>query len=145
MQCANHCPLHPTDNYFFNLQFMIIRDAGIFSPKVDASNQLCFTVKLKKEDWNEVLKELIYASYNEGKTLDFEIIGMSNELPDVMIKLRGDLGALMHEYCSRNKIMLETETNALYARNKVSSRRDLTRSQLDSEISRYKTGLDYNL
>ena len=55
-----------------------------------------------------------------------------------MRKLRGDLGSLMSVYCTQAHIGLEEEVNRLYERNNVSSRTDLTRSQLDDEIERYR-------
>ncbi|HPG63770.1 MAG TPA: hypothetical protein PLE82_00295 [Saccharofermentans sp.] len=61
-----------------------------------------------------------------------------------MMKLRGDLGSLMSIYAQNAKIPLQSEIDRLYERNNVSSRRDLTRAQLDEEISRYRAGVDFS-
>jgi len=45
---------------------------------------------------------------------------------------------LMSIYAQNAKIPLQSEIDRLYERNNVSSRRDLTRAQLDEEISRYR-------
>ncbi len=117
---------------------MLLSDCWIFSPKIDSSNNLCFTIKIKSEDWNESTKTLFYNAYNEWKTLDLEVVGMAETDPDIMIKLRWNLGALMNEYCQKVKINIESEKQVLYKRNGVTTRLDLTREQLESEIQKYR-------
>ena len=123
---------------------MLLPDCWIFSPKIDSSNNLCFTIKIKSEDWNESTKTLFYNAYNEWKTLDLEVVGMAETDPDIMIKLRWNLGALMNEYCQKVKINIESEKQVLYKRNGVTTRLDLTREQLESEIDKYRSGLYYD-
>ena len=118
---------------------MLLSDCWIFSPKIDSSNNLCFTVKIKSEDWNEATKTLFYNAYNEWKTLDLEVVGMAVAPDkDLMIKLRWDLGSLMNIYCQNAKIKLDPEVHKLYLRNWVHTRLDLTREQLESEIQKYR-------
>lgn len=124
---------------------MILSDCGIFSPKIDSSNNLCFTVKIKSEDWNDATKTLFYNAYNEWKTIDLQVVGMSEkEDRDVMIKLRWNLGSLIPMYCQQAKVPYEEELQRLYKRNNVTSRLDLTRTQLDEEIKTYQAGLLYS-
>lgn len=124
---------------------MLLSDCWIFSPSVDASDNLCFKIKMKRWDWNDATKALIYNTYNEWKTLDLEVVWLSEKTDeDEMMKLRGDLGSLMSIYAQNAKIPLQTEIDKLYERNNVSSRRDLTRAQLDEEISRYRAGVDFS-
>ncbi len=124
---------------------MLLSDCWIFSPSVDASDNLCFKIKMKKWDWNDATKALIYNTYNEWKTLDLEVVWLSEKTDeDEMMKLRGDLGSLMSIYAQNAKIPLQSEIDRLYERNNVSSRRDLTRAQLDEEISRYRAGVDFS-
>lgn len=124
---------------------MLLSDCWIFSPSVDASDNLCFKIKMKKWDWNDATKALIYNTYNEWKTLDLEVVWLSEKTDeDEMTKLRGDLGSLMHAYGQLPGVVLENEIKKLYERNNVSSRRDLTRAQLDEEISRYRAGVDFS-
>ena len=100
---------------------------------------------MKKWDWNDATKALIYNTYNEWKTLDLEVVWLSEKTDeDEMMKLRGDLGSLMSIYAQNAKIPLQSEIDRLYERNNVSSRRDLTRAQLDEEISRYRAGVDFS-
>ena len=118
---------------------MILRDCAIHSPKIDSSNNLCFTIKIKSEDWNEATKTLFYNSYNEWKTLDLEVVGMAVAPDkDLMIKLRWDLWSLMNMYCQGAKIDIKEEVQRLYNRNWVTTRLDLTREQLESEIQKYR-------
>lgn len=118
---------------------MILNDCGIYSPRIDSSNNLCFTIKIKSEDWNEATKTLFYNAYNEWKTLDLEVVGMAVAPdPDIMIKLRWDLGSLMNMYCQNAKIDIKAECNKLYLRNWVPTRLDLSREQLESEIQKYR-------
>jgi len=124
---------------------MLLSDCWIFSPSVDASDNLCFKIKMKRWDWNDATKALIYNTYNEWKTLDLEVVWLSEKTDeDEMMKLRGDLGSLMSIYAQNAKIPLQSEIDRLYERNNVSSRRDLTRAQLDEEISRYRAGVDFS-
>lgn len=124
---------------------MLLSDCWIFSPSVDASDNLCFKIKMKRWDWNDATKALIYNTYNEWKTLDLEVVWLSEKTDeDEMMKLRGDLGSLMSIYAQNAKIPLQNEIDRLYERNNVSSRRDLTRAQLDEEISRYRAGVDFS-
>ena len=50
----------------------------------------------------------------------------------------------MNEYCQKVKINIESEKQVLYKRNGVTTRLDLTREQLESEIDKYRSGLYYD-
>ena len=118
---------------------MILRDSAIHSPKVDSSENLVFTIKIKKEDYTEWMRQFIFNSYNEWKTLDLEVVWMAIAPdPDVMTKLRWDLGSLMNIYCQGAKIDIKDEVQRLYNRNWVTTRLDLTREQLETEIQKYR-------
>lgn len=118
---------------------MILRDSAIHSPKVDSSENLVFTIKIKKEDYTEWMRQFIFNSYNEWKTLDLEVVWMAVAPdPDIMTKLRWDLGSLMNMYCQGAKIDIKEEVQRLYNRNSVTTRLDLTREQLETEIQKYR-------
>ena len=118
---------------------MILRDSAIHSPKVDSSENLVFTIKIKKEDYTEWMRKFIFNSYNEWKPLDLEVVWMAVAPDkDLMIKLRWDLGSLMNMYCQGAKIDIKEEVQKLYNRNWVPTRLDLTREQLESEIQKYR-------
>lgn len=121
---------------------MLLKDSGIFSPRVDSSENLVFTIKIKKEDYNEAMRQFIFNSYNEWKTLDFEIVGMAEE--DVLPKLRQRLAMVMSEYSQKVKEPLEPLKNALYSRYKVSSRSELTREQMEECIRFYQDWILYD-
>ena len=118
---------------------MILRDSAIHSPKVDSSENLVFTIKIKKEDYTEWMRQFIFNSYNEWKTLDLEVVWMAVAPDtDIMIKLRWDLGSLMNIYCQGAKIDIKEEVQRLYLRNWVKKKLDLTREQLETEIQKYR-------
>ena len=118
---------------------MLLKDSAIHSPKVDSSENLVFTIKIKKEDYTEWMRQFIFNSYNEWKTLDLEVVWMAVAPdPDIMTKLRWDLGSLMNIYCQGAKIDIKAECHKLYKRNGVTTRLDLTREQLESEIQKYR-------
>lgn len=121
---------------------MNFKDCGIFSPKLDSARNLVFTIKVKKEDYTEQMADFIFDCYEQGKSLDFEIVWL-DEKPDedIMIKLRGKLGAMMNEYAQVNKIKIEDEKNRIYNKYQVKSRTELTRSQLEELCDSYYAGL----
>lgn len=114
------------------------------SPSINASDELIFKVKLKNEDWDIKLKEFVWLAYNEWKWVDFEVIWFAEQTDeDMMRKLRGNLWALMSEYCQEKKINLQEETERLRGKYKVKSRTEMTRFQLDEAIESYRAGLNY--
>lgn len=141
--CSNECLVdRMRQNLITTINTMKLIDCQIQRPNVNASDELCFGVKIKKEDWNVAMKELIYSAYHQGKTLDFEIVWLSENTDEDMIrKLRGDLGGYMANYCKESWTSLDNELQKLYTRNRVSSRTELTRAQLEEEIGRYKAWL----
>lgn len=122
---------------------MFFKDTGIFSPKVDSSENLVFTVKVKKDDYTEWMKRFIFDCYNQGQNVDWDAKWLSNTGEDLMIKLRGNLWSLMSIYCQENKLDLKEETEKLRAKYKVTSRLDMSRSQLEEAIGSYQAGLNY--
>lgn len=53
---------------------MLFKDSGIFSPKIDANRNLCYTVKVKNLDYTPQMADLIFSLYEDGKTADIELI-----------------------------------------------------------------------
>lgn len=124
---------------------MLFKDCWVYSPRIDSSENLVWTYKCKKWDYTEWMKSFIFDCYNKWNTVDNEIVWLDdNPDKDIMIKLRWNLGALMNEYCQKVKINIESEKQVLYKRNGVTTRLDLTREQLESEIDKYRSGLYYD-
>lgn len=122
---------------------MLLSDCWIFSPRVDSSENLVFTIKIKKTDYTEWMRQFIFDSYNEWKTLDFEIVWMDDK-NDELNKLRQRLALVMKEYSQKVKEPIEPLKNAVYSRYKVSSRSELTREQLEECIRFYQDWILYD-
>ncbi len=122
---------------------MIFKDSGVFSPKIDSSQNLVFTIKVKKEDYTPAMNQFIFDCYNQWKTLDFEIVWLkeeTNELP----KLRQRLAMVMSEYAQKTKTLEETNKKLLYIRYNIKSRTELTREQLEEAIRFYTDWILYD-
>ena len=122
---------------------MILRDSWIFSPRIDSSENLCFTLKIKKEDYNDATRTFIFDCYNQWKTLDFEIVWLkeeTNELP----KLRQRLAMVMQEYKNKSNIDENKLKESLYTKYNIKSRSELTRDQLEECIRFYQDGILYD-
>lgn len=121
---------------------MILQWCWIFSPRIDSSENLVFTIKVAKTEYTEWMRHFIFESYNTWKSLDFEIVWL-DEKPDedVMIKLRGKLWAMMNEYAKVHCIWTNEEIERVYKKYNVKSRTELTRSQLEELCNSYYAGL----
>lgn len=127
-----------------NLQNMLLQDCWVFSPKVDSSENLVFTVKIQKSYYSEWMRQFIFNTYNEWKTLDFEVVWIDDK-NDEIPKLRQRLAMVMTEYSRKTKTPPDEWKNALYARYRVSSRSDLSREQLEEAIRFYSDGIMYDI
>lgn len=122
---------------------MLLKDSGIFSPRVDSSENLVFTIKIKKEDYTEWMRQFIFNSFNEWKTLDFEIVWMDDK-NDEIPRLRQRLALTMNEYTRKTKTSEESNKKLLYIRYNVTSRTELTREQLEEAIRFYSDWIIYD-
>jgi len=122
---------------------MLLPNAWIFSPKIDSAENLVFTIKLPKGDYNEATRAFIFNSFNEWKTLDFEIVWMDDK-NDEIPKLRQRLALVMSEYAWKTKTSEEDVKNGLYTRYRVKSRTELNRDQLEGAIQFYQDGVWYS-
>ena len=121
---------------------MLLPDSAIHSPRIDSAENLVFTLKLKKSDYNDATRQFIFDCYNSWKTVDFEVVGLW-EKDDEIPKLRQRLWLVMDEYSQKTKTPLESLKNSLYLRYKVTSRKELSREQLEEAIRFYQDGLTY--
>lgn len=122
---------------------MILKDSGVFSPKIDSSQNLVFTIKVKKEDYTSWMQQFIFDCYNQWKTLDFDIVWLkeeTNELP----KLRQRLAMVIKEYAQKQNTFDEAIVQSIYVRYNVNSRTALTRDQLEECIRFYQDGILYD-
>ena len=122
---------------------MLLNDAGVFSPRIDSSENLVFTIKIKKEDYTEWMRQFIFNSFNEWKTLDFEIVWMDDK-NDEIPKLRQRLALVMSEYAEKWNYSLEELKMSLYIRYNVKSRKELSREQLEECVRFYQDGIYYS-
>ncbi len=121
---------------------MILKDCWVFSPKIDASQNLCFTLKVKREDYTPAMMQFMFDCYNSGKSLDMQVVWLEEKDTEIP-KLRQRLALTMSEYAQKTNKPLESIENALYTRYNVKSRTELTRQQLEECIEGYIAGLRY--
>ena len=122
---------------------MLLKDSGIFSPKIDSSQNLVFTIKVKREDYTPAMQQFIFDCYNEWKQIDLEVVGLkeeTNELP----KLRQRLDLIMKEYCKKTNFSIESTKECLYIKYWIKSRTELTREQLEECIRFYQDWVLYD-
>jgi len=122
---------------------MLFKDSGIYSPKIDSSQNLVFTIKVKKDDYTQGMQQFIFDCFNEWKTLDFEIVWMDDK-NDEIPKLRQRLALVMSEYAQKTKTSEEDVKTGLYTRYRVESRKELTRDQLEEAIQFYQDWVWYS-
>lgn len=122
---------------------MLLKDSGVFSPKIDSSQNLVFTIKVKKEDYTSAMQQFIFDCYNDWKLLDLQVVGLqeeTNELP----KLRQRLSLVMKDYAkvaNTNEWQLK---ESLYKKYNITSRSELTREQLEECIRFYQDWILYD-
>ena len=123
---------------------MLLKDSGVFSPKIDSSENLVFTLKIKKSDYTDWMRQFIFDCYNQWKQLDLEVVWLE-EKNDEIPKLRQRLSLVMKEYSQKTKTLEETNKKLLYIRYNVTSRTELTREQLEEAIRFYSDGIMYDI
>lgn len=122
---------------------MLLKDSGIFSPKIDSSQNLVFTIKVKKEDYTPAMQQFIFDCYNDWKLLDLQVVGLqeeTNELP----KLRQRLALIMKDYAKKTNWNETQIEESLYKKYQIKSRTELTREQLEECIRFYQDGILYD-
>lgn len=121
---------------------MILKDSGVFSPKIDSSQNLVFTIKVKKEDYTPAMQQFIFDCYNDWKQIDLEVVWLveTNELP----KIRQRLDLIMKEYCKKTNFSIESTKECLYIKYWIKSRTELTREQLEECIRFYQDWILYD-
>lgn len=122
---------------------MILKDSGIFSPKIDSSQNLVFTIKVKKEDYTPAMQQFIFDCYNDWKLLDLQVVGLqeeTNELP----KLRQRLALIMQDYAKKTNFSIESIKECLYIKYWIKSRTELTREQIEECIRFYQDWILYD-
>ena len=122
---------------------MILKDSGIFSPKIDSSQNLVFTIKVARTEYTEAMQQFIFDSYNQWKQLDLEVVGLQDK-NDEILRLRQRLALVMSEYALKVFTSWESLKNSLYTRYNVTSRTELTREQLEEAIRFYSDWLRYD-
>jgi len=122
---------------------MLLPNAWIFSPRIDSAENLVFTIKLPKEDYNEATRTFIFETYNKWNQIDLEVVWLKDK-NDEIPKLRQRLALVMSEYSQKTKTSEEDVKNGLYTRFNIKSRVELTRSQLEEAIQFYQDGVWYS-
>ena len=123
-----------------------MKEVKINNVKVNSRDELTFKITVKKEDYSPIELQLLKNSENNWDLLDIEFTWLvagdiEKEKNNKLIKLNW----LMLTYCDKSNSKMDIEKENLYRRNKVSSRKQLSMTQLDNEIDMYKVWiLEYN-
>lgn len=111
------------------------------SLNINGRREMIFKIKIKNDDYtmedfeslcsmiDDTQFALVLAPFQEKDTKE-----------DILPGLRRQLVMACKEYCEKWWYNEETEKLAIYGRNNVASRGDMTEEQLRDEISLYRTG-----
>lgn len=118
---------------------IVIAEAELTSPSINAHDFLVFRVRVANTDWNQETKDSIYAAARNGTTMAIVLQPFQQEAPkqDAMAQKRSKLAYLMQKYCEQEWTRIEEETSRIYAKYSIASRTELTEWQLDKEIDSY--------
>jgi len=122
---------------------MLLKDCAVHSPRIDSSENLVFTLKIKKSDYTDWMRQFIFDCYNQWKTLDLEVVWLE-EKNDEIPKLRQRLAMVMEEYAQKTKFSIVSVKENLYIRYGIESRTELTREQLEEAIRFYSDWILYD-
>ena len=119
-----------------------MQDIKISNYKINEREELSFKVLIKPWDFTIAEKELIKNATKQWDYLDLTITWLISWDTE---KLRKEklvkLNWLMSVYCEKNILDIDCEKNRLYEKYNIKSRKELSDSDLDSEIESYKAWL----
>lgn len=122
---------------------MLLKDCWVFSPRIDSSENLVFTLKIKKTDYTDWMRQFIFDCYNQWKQIDLEVVWLV-EKNDEIPKLRQRLAMVIQDYSNKTKTTEERNIGSIYLRYGVDSRTQLTREQLEECIRFYQDWILYD-
>jgi len=103
------------------------------------------TLSIKEEDYTLETENLLFDSCADWTLYAVVLSQFQNERQeterDITNRLKQKLAYIMQKYCEKEWIDNEVEKQKLYTRNKVTSRWQLSKIQLEQELSMYEAGL----
>ena len=117
-----------------------MKDCKITKSVINERQELQVSLLIKKWDYSKEEYHLLCNSKIDGSTLDFEITGLvqGNETKERKSKL-AELYLEMNQYANSRQESIDVITQELYQRhNNIESRKELSDSELDSELEFYK-------
>lgn len=119
-----------------------MNECKISTVRLNARNELSFKITVKQEDYSKVERELMKQADINWDLLDLKFTGLVSWDQEKQNKSnRVRLNWIMMTYCEKSGIRIEYEKERLYAKYKVSSRRDISPSDVESEIESYRVWL----
>lgn len=119
-----------------------IIESKITNPKINSNRELIFSVRIKREDYdNELWEDICSLADNwTPVAIWMEWVSEFNSQPTIWEK-RSKLASLMIRYSELIKTDPKTQTQKLYDKYNITSRTQLTETQLDEEIKVYQAWL----
>lgn len=109
---------------------------------VNERKELVVSFICKEWDYTEVEAELLRQAKTQWDLLDIEFKWLTSWDIEKHNKTNlVKLNWIMMVYCEKANIGMEEECKKLYERHKVTSRRDISPSDVEAEIESYKMGL----
>ena len=114
-------------------------DCKITKSVINERQELQVSLLIKKWDYRKEEYHLLCNSKIDGGTLDFEITGLvqGNESKERKSKL-AELYLEMSQYANARQESIDVISEELYKKYNIESRKELSDSELDSELEFYK-------
>ena len=116
-----------------------MQDTKISNYKLDERDILTFKVTIKEWDYTVAERELLKNATKNWDTLDIDIVWLVSWDEEKYKKSKLQQLALnMQTYCDKANESIEAETNKLYLKYKVNSRKQMNIEDITKEIETYK-------
>lgn len=123
-----------------------IAESKIVNPKINSNRELIFSVRIKREDYNNDLWDSICLASDNGTPLAIVMQEFQwEEAPDNNLSSkRSRLAYIMQKYSEKQGTDAKETINKLYNKYNITSRSQLTEKQLDEEIKIFTLGLEWD-
>lgn len=119
-----------------------MQEVKINNTKINARNEISFKVTIKEWDYTVAERELLKQAEINWDMLDLNIVWLVNWDSEKQNKANlVKLNWIMMVYCDKSNTSMDIEKFKLYKKYKVSSRRDISASDVESEIESYRVWL----
>lgn len=123
-----------------------MKECKISTVRINERDELSFKVLVKREDYSDTEMQLMKNASVNWDLLDLSFSGLVSW--DIQKQEKSNLARLnwvMSVYCDKANLNIEEEIKRLYTKYNVTTRKDISASDVESEIESYKMGiLEYN-